>query len=432
MGAPASALIVKTWNGAGTSANVNNMAPADDPGWANLPTNEDLRTGIYLGDQWVVIATHAAGGDFELGGGYFPRINGSGLRLTNPDTFAGQTVDDTEADLTFYRIGVDTTTGLTPEELDSSIQRITIADRLPSSTDVLTMFGRGGQRIINATDSNGQFHWNANGTEVTTTEVAAEHGFKTDNGRQYRWGTNTIANPSGVSGNPIRSGNNMLLRVDNNNNTATPQVKDTIGFVTEFNRGLTDSGSPLEDGSTADEAQGDAGDSGGPVFWKDNGQWVLAGVMHAIYQDNNQSAGHAWFGNHTGISDFSYDSYYDQIEEIRSNVLFSYEGDIDLDGVVTGEIIGTEATGDLGILVDNWNTTFAEAGRESWIMGDLNQDARIDLADFVLMRGALGGEISSTAFAAAVGVAAIPEPSAAALLFLGGVAAACRRRLIGG
>lgn len=431
MGTPASALVVKTWDGAGTSANVNNTAPADDPGWANLPTNEDLRTGIYLGDQWVVIATHAGGGDYELGGGYFPRIDGSGVRVTNPGTFAGRTIDDEEADLTFYRIGVDTTTGLTPEELDSSIQRIAIADRLPSSTDELTIFGRGGQRIVNATDSNGQFHWTASGVEVTTTEVAAEHGFNTDNSRQYRWGTNTIANPSGVSGSTIRSGNNMLLRVDYNNNTATPQVKDTIGFVTQFNRGLTDSGTPLADGSTDDEAQGDAGDSGGPVFWKDNGQWVLAGVMHSIYQDNNQSIGDAWFGNHTGISDFS--SYYDQIEEIRSNVLFSYEGDIDLDGVATGEIVGTEATGDLGILVDNWNTTFAEAGRESWMHGDLNQDARIDLGDYVLMRSALGGSISSSAFAAALGVAAIPEPSAVALLVLGGAAAACRRRrLIGG
>lgn len=435
--APTQALVLKTWNGPGTPASVNDSAPADDPGWANLPTNENLRTGIYLGDQWVVIATHAAGGDYELGGGVFPRINGSGIRLTNPATFAGQAPDDNETDLTFYRIGVDTTTGLTPEELTAGtanpIRRIQIADRLPSSDDVLTLFGRGGQRFVNSGDSNGQFHWNANGTEVTTTEVAAEHGFKTDNSRGYRWGQNKIANPSGVSGNPVRTGNQLLIRVDLNNNPSTPQVKDTIGFVTQFDRGLTDTGSPLADGSLFDEAQGDAGDSGGPVFWKDDDQWVLAGVMHAIYQDNNQNPGHAWFGNHTAISDFSFDHYYDQIEAIRSNVLYSYEGDIDLDGVATGDILGSTATGDLGILVDNWQMTFAEAGRESWIKGDLNQDAKVDLADFVLMRSALGGAISSASFAAAIRASVIPEPSTALLLvFAGGASVWGRRRPRGG
>lgn len=405
----ADALVLKTWDGLGTPTSVNTSAPADDPGWANIATN---RTSVYLGDQWVLTALHAGSGDFVFAGGSFPRVDGSAIRLTNPTTFAGSSIQDTDSDIAIYRIGVDTATGLTPEELDSSVRRLTIADRLPSSSDTLTMFGRGGQRILNSGDSNGQFHWNSNGTEVTTTENAAEHGFKTDTSRGYRWGTNTIANPAGVGG-LIRSGNQMLIRFDSGS------IRDTVGFVTEFDRGLTDSGSPLSDGSTPNEAQGAPGDSGGPVFWKDDGEWVLAGVMHAIYQANNQQSSEAWFGNHTAISDLSFDFYYDQIEAIRENVLYSYEGDINLDGVATGDIVGSVATGDLGVLVENWLATFPTAGRESWLHGDLNQDATVDLADFVLMRSALGGSISSTAFASIVGASAIPEPAALGLLFAG-------------
>lgn len=425
IGAPASALVVKTWNGPGTPQNVNNTPPADDPGWANLPNNDSVRTGLYLGDQWVISAVHAGQGNLELSGGSFPIVADSTVTLTNPHSFGGQALSDSLSDVYLYRIGVDETTGLTPEELDSAIRRIAIADRLPDTDDVVTMIGRGAQRITRSSDSNGQYHWTAGGTPVTNTEVAAEHGFLTDTFRQWRWGTNKLTNPSGISGNPIRSGDQFVINVNTQGST---QVRQTIGFSTRFDRGLTDSGLPLADGSTPDEAQGAPGDSGGPVFWKDDDEWVLAGVMHAIYQKNNQAGNEAWFGNHTGISDLSFEHYHDQIEAIRSEVLYSVDGDIDLDGIATGAIVGNDATGDLGILVDNWQRTFASAGRESWIAGDLNQDARVNLADFVLMRSALDGSISTTAFASAL-ASAIPEPSSAVLVSLAVAAGLPRRRL---
>ena len=199
---------------------------------------------------------------------------------------------------------------------------------------------------------------------------------------------------------------------------------DTIGFTMQF-----------DETGFANEAQGAGGDSGGAVFWKDGDEWVLAGLMHGIYSPNSASSYSdstklklsGSFGSFTGISNLSYSTYSSQIASART--AFSRMGDINLDGVVTGGIVNGVATGDLGILVDNWLYSSAKADVHTWMKGDLNLDGRVDLGDFVLMRDALGGTISSSAFAQLVAAATIPEPSTLGLGAMAAVAASLRRRM---
>lgn len=414
---PCQALIVKTWNGVGTPATPNITAPADDPGFHNLPTN---KTGVYLGDNLYLTAVHAdTSGSVQIAGGTFPIISGSAVTMTNPTSFGATRVTSdgsltVNSDLRLYRIGVDTTTGLSPEELDPAIRRISLATRLPNtSTEQLTMFGKGRYRLVNTPNTtNGQYYYNGGGNVITDSAgwpSAAYRGFQTDNSAvaplPWQWGTNlrTTASPNGV----VKVGQNLLLE--------SPGLADTISFTVRF-----------DEAGLADEAQGAGGDSGGPVFWKDGDEWVLAGLMHGVYFGNGQPSVLGLFGGFTGISDVSYSTYASQIAGARGR--FSKMGDINLDGVVTGSIVNGVATGDLGVLVNNWLHSSAEADVHTWMKGDLNLDGRVDLGDFVLMRDALGGTISSSSFAQLVAAATIPEPSTLGLAVVAGLASIRRRR----
>lgn len=413
---PSHALIIKTWNGAGTPALINTTAPADDPGFRNLPTN---KTGIYLGDNLFLTAIHAdTSGSVQIAGGTFPIIPGSAVTLTNPTSFGGSRVNSdgsltVNSDLRLYRVGVDVTTGLSPEELDPAIRRISIASRLSNtSTEQLTMVGKGFIRTINtANTATGQFHYTAGGGLLTNPAdwpTSAYRGFgfgdSATQPRPWQWGTNlrTTASPNGI----VKVGQNVLMEGG---------FLDTIGFVVRF-----------DEAGLADEAQGAAGDSGGPVFWKDGDEWVLAGLMHGVYFGNGQPTLLGLFGGFTGISDLSYSTYASQIAGARGR--FSKMGDINLDGVVNGGIVNGVATGDLAVLVNNWLYSSAEADVHTWMKGDLNLDGRVDLGDFVLMRNALGGTISSSSFAQLVAAATIPEPTTLGLTLVAGLASIRRRR----
>ena len=405
----AEALVIKTWDGPGTRAGANDTAPDDDPGFHNTSFGESgvSKAGIYLGDQWVLTANHVGAGTISLPGGNYDMIPGTSITLTNPSSFNGQSLTSF-SDLRMFRVKPHATTGLTPEEQDSAvIPNLVLADRTPNSSEELLMIGVGNRRTLNQSDPNGQ------------TQFGSDWGFVQSSERRRVWGTNKLNHPSSVPG-VVRSGNNLWINTGFN---------DQLGYVTRFDRGLNSAGQPISDGSLPDEAQGAAGDSGGPVFFKDDDQWVLSGVLTAVYLDNGQAGNVSLFGNHTAISDLSLDHYYNQIEALRAQPEYSLIGDLDLDGSITGEIINGEATGDLAALVDGWLMESASANVHTWMRGDLNQDGITDLADFALMRDALGGTISTSSFAALVG-GAIPEPGTASLvcLALAALAGARRRR----
>lgn len=421
---PADALIVRTWDGVGTPALANTTPPPDDPGWANLPSN---RTGIYLGEGLLLTAIHAeALGTVEIAGGSFPVIPGSAVSLTNPSTFGSRrqssgTLDAT-SDLRIYRIGVDTATGLSPEDLDPAIRRISLGSRQPNtSTETLTMFGLGANRILNAANTtNGQFFFNSSGGVITDPAQWGSSSFRGfqftlppgASTRQWQWGQNFRTT---LSGGAFQSGSNILME--------GAIFADTIGYQLRFDEFGLDN-----------EAQGAAGDSGGPVFWKDgkgtastaDDEWVLAGLMHGVYPTNGNNALIGAFTSFTAISDLSLSHYRNQIEGARGR--FSLLGDADLDGIVTGSIVGGAATGDLAAIVDNWMLDSGEADIHSWMRGDFNQDGLTDLLDFVQLRTALGGSVSTSSFALLVSGAGIPEPAAAALALLAAVSLAARRR----
>lgn len=421
---PSQALIVKTWNGVNTPALINTSPPADNPGFSNLSLaapNLDNKRGVYLGDGLFLTVVHD---DISLpyvkiGNGVFPVIPGSTVDLVNPSSFGSSSVANGKltplSDLRLYRLGIDATTGLSPEDMDPAIRRISLATRLPNTaTEQLTMIGKGYVRTLNAANTtNGQTYYNAAGGVITNpaswptaTYRGFEYGDPPTLPRPWQWGTNyrSTATPSGM----IKVGENVLIEV--------PNLRDTVGFVVRFD----ESGLP-------DEAQGARGDSGGPVFWKDGDEWVLAGLMHAVFPANNNNNLIGAFGSFTAISDLSYSTYSTQIANARTT--FSKMGDLNLDGVVTGSIVNGVPTGDLAVMVNNWLYTSTEANVHTWMKGDLNLDGRVDLADFVLMRNALGGTISSTAFAQLVaGALSIPEPSTLALAVAAGLASTRRRR----
>lgn len=393
----ADALVVKTWNGDGTPDLVNNTAPADDPGWHNTSSNRSL---IYLGNQWVISAEHAGTGSAFLPGGNYTQIPGTKIALSNPSSFANGSLTAI-SDLQMFRINTHPDTGLTPEDQDPLVRDITISTSTPTFNTEVLMIGAGSTRSLDSEGFNGQKDFGTN-----------DYGFDTagSSDQVKTWGTNKIAATSSVSG-ITREGLNVLVEFGD------PGPNDTIGVLTRFDRGHNVSNVAINDGSLDDEAQASGGDSGGPVFMKnDNDEWVLAGLMHAIFVVGGHSTSDAWFGDLTGISDLSH--YGAEIQSLLASNEYSAMGDIDLDGSITGEIVDGEATGDLAVLIDNWGYQQAEGDIVSWKKGDLNQDGITDLGDFSLMRDALGGNISASQISALAFGVAVPEPSTAILLLL--------------
>jgi hypothetical protein len=116
-------------------------------------------------------------------------------------------------------------------------------------------------------------------TEVSSGGNAA--GYKTLSTRALRWGTNNV------------SGTGSWIFFDN---------RDVLTMQTTFQ---------FADGTS--EAQAVVGDSGGPVFVKNGGQWQLAGIMVTVdaYSGQPNPGLTAVFGNQTYMADLSF--YRDQI-----------------------------------------------------------------------------------------------------------------------
>lgn len=411
--APASALIIANsavpGSGGADVDSVNTSAPLDDPGWANSSSS---RSAVYLGDQWVLTAQHVQTGSIVLPSGEYPVVPGSEVVLTNPSRWLGASVSSL-SDIKMYRVGLHPTTGLTPEEMDPSIRQVPIATSTPSRDTEVTAISAGTIRRVHPSQPNG--HWRFDSSFNLTGDTSAPYrGYLTSSPqvREKAWGTNTIASPVPVP-NLTDNGLNAVLKI--------PGLNDTMGLVTRFDETYLNDSDFFNPGSTENEFQGAGGDSGGPVFAKNNqGEWELVGVFHGIFLLSNQPSSAPWpiFGQYTGLSDLSQDHYFDQIELLRSSTSYSILGDADLDGIVSGGIVNGVATGDLARIVENYGMAHTAQNAQSWVRGDLNQDGTTDLGDFVLWRDAVGGTVSVQQFALAISAAAVPEPASGVLLLL--------------
>jgi hypothetical protein len=110
---------------------------------------------------------------------------------------------------------------------------------------------------------------------------------------------------------------------------------------------------------------------------------------------------------------------------------YSIMGDVNLDGVVTGNGTGPAAFDDVTAFVAGWNYNngTGQGTVTSWKHGDLNRDGRTDVADFLKLRSGLNAPISSAVVATLFGSANVPEPSTAMLTLLAASLIAGKRRV---
>ena len=260
--APARGVIIDTFTGTG-----NTTAPVDNPGWANVGIVNN-GSAVYLGNRWVITATHVWTGSTTFSGTTYQNVPGSEITLSNNST-PGQTA---YTDLVLYQIAT-----------DPGLPTLQIASSTPAVGAAVTMIGAGRDR--------GAFtQWNVNtATNPWTWTVTGSNGnaagYQWASTRTMRWGTNN----AGARG-------WETYTID------TP--KSAYGFVTNFTLAQ----------NYSDEAQAAPGDSGGAVFYKNGSTWELAGIMLVTDAYSGQPAGTAVFGNQTFSADMSF--YRSQIVQV--------------------------------------------------------------------------------------------------------------------
>lgn len=263
--APAWAVIVA--GGTGTQ----NTTGDGVPGWEHVGSVNGA-SGIYLGNGWVLTATHVNAGNLNLPGrGVFPVVAGSAFRLVDP-------VTSVPTDMTMYRISG-----------DPGLPTLTIAPNPPVQGTTVFMVGNGRNRSpdlvywsVNTSNPN-NWIW----TQLASSVGANASGYFYGSGSTKRWGTNVIDNFPGTSSVPgiINAG-----------------FGDTRVFTTYFT-------------NLPNEGQGAPGDSGGGVF---DAGGRLVGLMNAIGTFSNQPADSVVFNMATYVADLH--QYRNQIA-LRINVI---------------------------------------------------------------------------------------------------------------
>ena len=185
--------------------------------------------------------------------------------------------------------------------------------------------------------------------------------------------------------------------------------RHVVSMVTQYNLGVSN------------EAQAVDGDSGSAVFRKNGAQWELIGIVNTVLLYDGQNTAGAFNGNYTTFADLSY--YRTAIQNIMdSHTAFSIAGDVNLDGVLSGNGTGPASSDDITAFVQGWGTPAGTANVTSWKKGDLNLDGAVNSSDFFLMRNALttaNMSFGADALSALLGQSVVPEPSSLAILALG-------------
>jgi hypothetical protein len=463
-----------------------NMNPQDYPGWTEGDPGWDNVTKIgsnfvYLGDGWVLSARHV--GYAQANG----TTNGVRLQSYNPDGSPGPIKSFFRIDSSYYRdygyaansvhtyqYAVSNPTsilnetgqtislpvGSSSEFTDLQLFRISEDPGLPAlnlasapmptnytrvDAPEVVVIGRGLGRSATET------HWNTGTPWMETTGPGNKQGYKRVSSPSKNWfGTNRLADiRPNFNGDP-GDAEATNFTVDPNKLYESSEVisdstgvfelhtnggdRDIISMITVFDKSTSTGNTPLE-------FQAGAGNSGSSVFYKRNGEWELAGIVHAVSTFEGQPGNTAVYGNATIISDLYYynQDYFHSISDIiNSHPDYSHQGDINLNGTVAGTGTGSTATDDISAFVAGWGHVENELGIgnvESWKKGDLNRDGRTDVQDFLKLRRAFHGEISEAVMVQLFGPSGdpglpggVPEPATAVLAALAAAALACRRR----
>jgi hypothetical protein len=430
-----------------------------DPGWNNVSIGGNY---VYLGDGWVISARHVgyspgAGIQFQTSTGpaTFYRIPGTyyqdyGYLWTNGDYFyavsnpssieteTGQSQPLTHfTDLQLFRISGDP--GL--PSLAISSQPVTTSNFTRASAPSVVMIGGSGGRSATQTQWNVTQHSQNDWTWTQTAGVGTHQGYVSDGFMFKRWGTNRLTDIRPNFNEPIDSGamdyTSSFDAVVSDTTAVLPLptgdgvTRDIISMMTIYDQ-QGQPGTPAYNATNTNlEAQAIQGDSGSSVFFKRGNQWELAGIVNATFTYTEQPFNSAVYGNTTMISDLS---YYNQNYSAGDNTArrfsikdiiedhadYSMMGDVNLDGIVSGNGTGPISSDDVTAFVAGWNYNngMNRGTITSWKNGDLTRDGRTDVSDFLRLRGALNSQVSRAALSALLG-SAVPEPSTAWLAILG-------------
>jgi hypothetical protein len=381
-----------------------------DPGWGNIASNVN---NVYLGNRWVLTARHVGINNTTFGGNTYAPVSGENFIIHNPPpSMVGGLSLTTETDLRLIRI-----------DGDPGLPALTISSQSPPSSGTsgsqVMFIGNGAQRL--ATETVWQVNTNDPNNYVWTESSSGNfRGYKTNTTVGAKlWGTNRLANPNDYM--PVVK--NTLSSTTGVMPLKTPDgvTRDIVTMMTSFDQ-------PGQNGALPFESQAVGGDSGSAVFYKNGSQWELAGIVNSILIYNNQNVLFGVYGDVTTFSDLSYYNkpYQGSICDVMKTCgNYSAVGDVNLDGVVSGNGAGPAQTDDVTAFVAGWryNNNAGAGDYLSWTHGDMNHDGKTNVDDFMLLRTALNGQISGSALNTLFGGqlpndgvgSAVPEPCSGSL-----------------
>lgn len=221
--------------------------PADFPYWDHVTQRRyEGPSVVYLGNGFALTARHVGMGEVFLRGEIVPPVAGSKRTLLN--------ANGTPADAMLFEVAL-------PEGFED-LPLLPIATEGPRLGEevLLIGFGRGRENVV----------------EVAT-DGPSEFGFSWTEKGSKRWGTNRISS-----------------------------VDETLyqgSWTTHSIALLFDP--PSSDDATRHEAQAAIGDSGGAIFVKRKGEWLLAGMMTSVTGYTRAPARTSMYGDTTYAADLS-------------------------------------------------------------------------------------------------------------------------------
>jgi hypothetical protein len=457
----ASALVVGNIAGGVPNTSINpGLYPGwtqGDPGWNNVAIGGNY---VYLGDGWVLSARHVGynqgGIQFQTASGpvTYHRIPGTYYQdygylhtngeyfhaVSNPSTILTETgllaPLSQFTDLQLFRINGDP--GLPAVTVSS--QPFTTSNFKRDDAPQVVMVGGSKGRLPLQTQWKVEQHSQDNWTWTQTTGTGTHQGYFSDGVFMKRWGTNRLTDIRPNFNEPVDTGAEDYSSIfvgTVSDTTGILPLRTSDGIIRDVLTAMTVYDQHGQPGTTVYglanfESQAIPNDSGGSVFFKRGNQWELAGIVNATFTYTNQPFSTAVYGNATMLSDLSYyNKNYSGSDKaqgrfsikdiIESHADYSIMGDVNLDGIVSGNGTGPVLTDDVSAFIAGWNYNNGSGHGTitSWRSGDLNRDGKTDVADFLKLRTALNSQVSGAALTALFGNGAVPEPSASGLAVLG-------------